>query len=167
MGEPVSIVELAERMIRLHGFIPYFETDSEMTQQNGDICIKFTGLRPGEKLHEELTVGENPVGTIHPRILAADDPVVHTDEFWKLFQELLEACENSDHDKLHKLLQTAPIDYHPAKQKVDLIWEEQQGEDIEPMPILDSNPLKALDSLADMQREASNVIPMVEVNKGS
>ncbi|MBT2916701.1 polysaccharide biosynthesis protein, partial [Vibrio anguillarum] len=61
MGEPVKIVDLAKRMIHLMGMKEYFDGNSN----EGDIEIKFTGLRPGEKLYEELLIGDNVEGTSH------------------------------------------------------------------------------------------------------
>jgi FlaA1/EpsC-like NDP-sugar epimerase len=68
MGEPVKIIELAKRMIHLSGF----SVKDERTP-DGDIAIKFTGLRPGEKLYEELLIGNNPQPTTHPRIMKANE----------------------------------------------------------------------------------------------
>ena len=68
MGEPVKIVDLATRMIHLSGF-----SLKNATNPDGDIEIKFTGLRPGEKLYEELLIGNNPTKTEHPRIMKANE----------------------------------------------------------------------------------------------
>jgi FlaA1/EpsC-like NDP-sugar epimerase len=68
MGEPVRIVDLARKMIYLSGF-----TVKDTEHPEGDIEIKFTGLRPGEKLYEELLIGDNPIPTEHPRILKANE----------------------------------------------------------------------------------------------
>jgi len=71
MGEPVKILDLAERMIRLSGLIP--KTAGEEDAEDGDIDIVFTGLRPGEKLYEELLIGDNVTPTEHPRIQRANE----------------------------------------------------------------------------------------------
>ncbi|WP_348240277.1 polysaccharide biosynthesis protein, partial [Salmonella enterica] len=69
MGEPVRILDLARRMIHLMG-----ATVRDEDNPDGDIEIKFTGLRPGEKLYEELLIGSNVAGTDHPSIMRADEP---------------------------------------------------------------------------------------------
>lgn len=68
MGEPVRIVDLARRMIELSGLRVRDETHPE-----GDVAIIFTGLRPGEKLYEELLIGSHPAPTMHPRIMKAHE----------------------------------------------------------------------------------------------
>ncbi|MCD8539720.1 MAG: polysaccharide biosynthesis protein, partial [Leadbetterella sp.] len=68
MGEPVKIFDLAKRMIELSGL-----TVKDANQPTGDIEISITGLRPGEKLYEELLIGDNPQSTTHPRIMRASE----------------------------------------------------------------------------------------------
>ncbi len=68
MGEPVKIIDLARRMVELSGM-----TVRDAATPNGDISIAITGLRPGEKLYEELLIGENPTATVHPRIMMAHE----------------------------------------------------------------------------------------------
>jgi FlaA1/EpsC-like NDP-sugar epimerase len=68
MGEPIRIFDLAYRMINLSGLSPI-----DMNNPDGDIKIKFTGLRPGEKLYEELLIGDNVTQSIHPRIMQASE----------------------------------------------------------------------------------------------
>jgi FlaA1/EpsC-like NDP-sugar epimerase len=97
MGEVVRIVDLAERMIRLRGLRP-----------NKDILIQFTGIRPGEKMHEELFYGDEAPGpTIHPDIMQVNTSDQHT--HWSAFCAQLEALENdlsNEHDAvLQKLLE--------------------------------------------------------------
>jgi FlaA1/EpsC-like NDP-sugar epimerase len=68
MGEPVKIIDLARRMVELSGM-----TVRDEVTPNGDISIAITGLRPGEKLYEELLIGDNPTATVHPRIMMAHE----------------------------------------------------------------------------------------------
>ena len=75
MGEPVKINELATKMIHLMGF----EVKNKNTP-DGDIEIQYTGLRPGEKLYEELLIGDNVTGTLHPRIMQAEEEAYTWDE---------------------------------------------------------------------------------------
>lgn len=86
MGQPVRIIELARRMVALSGL-----TLKDSTHPQGDVEIVITGLRPGEKLYEELLIGENPAPTLHPRILQARE------EFrpWKELEAELEALLTS------------------------------------------------------------------------
>ena len=70
MGESIKIRDLIYKMIKLSGF-----TVKDYENQKGDIEIKITGLRPGEKLYEELLIGDNPQNTHHPKILKASDPI--------------------------------------------------------------------------------------------
>jgi len=76
MGEPVKIVDLAKNLIQLSGL----EVKSS-DNPNGDIEIKFTGLRPGEKLYEELLIGDNVEGTDHERIMTANEQFLPLEEF--------------------------------------------------------------------------------------
>jgi FlaA1/EpsC-like NDP-sugar epimerase len=68
MGQPVKIIDLARRMVALSG-----RTVRDADQPEGDIAIQITGLRPGEKLFEELLIGDNPSRTPHPRIMKAHE----------------------------------------------------------------------------------------------
>jgi len=78
MGESVKIAELAEKMIRLMGM----EVKSADNPE-GDIEVVYTGLRPGEKLYEELLIGSNVKGTEHPRIMSADEECLTYDVLYK------------------------------------------------------------------------------------
>ncbi|EPX8669810.1 polysaccharide biosynthesis protein, partial [Shigella sonnei] len=68
MGDPVKIYDLAKRMIRLSGL-----SVRDDKNPDGDIAIEVTGLRPGEKLYEELLIGDSVQGTSHPRIMTANE----------------------------------------------------------------------------------------------
>ena len=78
MGEPVKIYDLARRMVELSGL-----SVQDDLNPDGDIAIVVTGLRPGEKLYEELLIGENPISTTHPRIMMAKEEYIN-------LQQLLE-----------------------------------------------------------------------------
>lgn len=134
MGEPVKIADLAQRMIRLHGLVPYFENSSAEELYNGDICIKFTGLRPGEKLYEELLIGNNPTDTEHPRIKSADEISVKTDELNELLSELAKACSEFDILQIKKLFLSIPIEFKPDAELSDLLWLQEK---------INSNELKS------------------------
>lgn len=86
MGEPIRIVDLARRMVALSGL-----TVRDEQHPGGDIAIEFTGLRPGEKLYEELLIGDHPLSTAHPRILRAREE--HAP--WEGMQATLEALRRA------------------------------------------------------------------------
>lgn len=99
MGRPVKIVDLARRMIHLSGF-----TVRDETQPEGDIAIEFTGLRPGEKLYEELLIGDDVSGTDHPRIMKADENCISKDELDAELAKIAEATTFNDCDTLREIL---------------------------------------------------------------
>lgn len=92
MGERVKILDLAKRMIHLKGFSIKDEANPE-----GDIEIQITGLRPGEKLHEQLLLGEKPSGTEHRKILRAEDRYVPWSELQVALHTLEKACDSYDY----------------------------------------------------------------------
>jgi FlaA1/EpsC-like NDP-sugar epimerase len=116
MGAPVRIVDLAQRMIRLSGLIPYIEGDGD----SGDIMITFTKLRPGEKLYEELLIGADAQPTRHPRILTASERCMPLDALLRILDDLLNACHDHDAKRLRALLKAAPTGYAPDCHLVDL-----------------------------------------------
>lgn len=131
MGEPIKIAELASHMIRLSGLEPSYPQKKlmgELTpQQNrGDIDIVFTGLRPGEKLYEELLIGESVINTRHPRIMSAKEVSLPWDKLSMILTQLRDACDHSDYEILRDILLDAPIDYRPSGKIVDWLWENQQ-----------------------------------------
>lgn len=119
MGEPVKIVDMARKMIHLSGL----EVRSEQHPQ-GDIEISYTGLRPGEKLYEELLIGDNVTECEHPRICRAHELALSWDEVETLLEQLNEACQHFRIDVLRDLLLAAPTDYRPSDDDInDLIWQ--------------------------------------------
>lgn len=104
MGEPIRILDLARRMIELSGFNVLDSHDPD-----GDIEITVIGLRPGEKLFEELLIGENPSPTKHPRILKANEHFVRLELLLKDLQDLASMIERSDTGELKvKLAKMVP-----------------------------------------------------------
>lgn len=119
MGEPVKIVEMARKMIHLSGL----EVRDEQHPQ-GDIEISYTGLRPGEKLYEELLIGDNVTACDHPRIRRAHEDALSWSAMEALLDQLNEACQNFRINELHGLLRNAPTDYQPTSSAInDLIWQ--------------------------------------------
>ena len=99
MGEPVRILDLATRMVELSGLkvLSEFEID-------GDIEISITGLRPGEKLHEELLIADNPMATSHPKIMKAQESFLPWLRLQEQFSNLELACDVSDLIRIEALL---------------------------------------------------------------
>ncbi|MGL5799333.1 MAG: polysaccharide biosynthesis protein [Plesiomonas sp.] len=121
MGEPVKIYDLAKRMIRLSGLTVRNENNPD-----GDIAIEVTGLRPGEKLYEELLIGDSVKGTTHPRIMTANEVMLNWAELSVLLKQLDEACHDFDHEKIRQLLLKAPAAFQPTDGICDLVWQAKQ-----------------------------------------
>lgn len=122
MGESVKIYDLAVKMVHLSG---YQLKDKE--NPTGDIEIKCTGLRPGEKLYEELLIGDNVYGTDHERIMTAKEIMLDWEQLSKLLDALKEASKNLQHEEIRKLLLNAPTGFNPTDGICDLVWNEQRA----------------------------------------
>jgi FlaA1/EpsC-like NDP-sugar epimerase len=149
MGEPVRIFELARTMIRLHGLEPYvMETALDRSLPGrADIGIRITGLRKGEKLYEELLIGNNPTGTDHPRIMTANEAAMEPAALADLLSRLMRACLDYDVPALRDLLVTAPLGYAPLQtETADLAWQASRERG--------SLPLKPPLRLIEPQRKA-------------
>ncbi|WPC06784.1 nucleoside-diphosphate sugar epimerase/dehydratase [Pseudomonas benzenivorans] len=116
MGQPVKIVELAEKMIHLCGL----SVRSEKSP-HGDIAIEFTGLRPGEKLYEELLIGDNVSPTDHPMIMRANEEHLPWESFKKVLADLQGAVERDDYDRVRQVLRETVSGYAPEGEIVDWI----------------------------------------------
>lgn len=122
MGDPVKIYDLAKRMIRLSGL-----TVRDDKNLDGDIAIEVTGLRPGEKLYEELLIGDSVQGTSHPRIMTANEVMLPWQELSLLLKELDQACHDFDHERIRRLLLQAPAAFHPTDDICDLVWQQKKS----------------------------------------
>ena len=109
MGEPIRIVDLARRMVALTGL-----TVRDEQHPGGDIAIEFTGLRPGEKLYEELLIGDHPMPTAHPRILRAREEHMPWDGMQATLQALQSAALSDDTATIKRLLQQLVPGYQPG-----------------------------------------------------
>lgn len=116
MGEPVRIYDLAIKMVRLSGL----EVKSK-SNPDGDIEIRVTGLRPGEKLYEELLIGEEEKATRHPRIRSATEVSLTWDEMSALVSELQAAADQYDLLKIRQLMLAAPTGFNPTDGICDLL----------------------------------------------
>jgi FlaA1/EpsC-like NDP-sugar epimerase len=124
MGEPVKIFELAKRMIELSGLQIRDENNPD-----GDIQIDITGLRPGEKLYEELLIGENPEKTEHPRIMKGQENFLPIEQFETELQRLDDALNANDLPKLRALLIELVEGYKPEEAQVDQTQLNRAGND--------------------------------------
>ncbi len=116
MGQPVKIFELAKRMIDLSGL-----TLRDENNPDGDIGIEIIGLRPGEKLYEELLIGNNPIPTKHERIMQAKEAVTSWIELEKKLAELSQALATQDVRQIKQLLAQIVAGYTPADGTVDWV----------------------------------------------
>lgn len=141
MGEPVKIMDLAFSMVKLHGLTPYLVDHSDqILTEEGDIPICVTGLRKGEKLYEELLIGNNPTPTTHPRIMTASEISLPRDALMAVLDRLLKACEVFDLPTIIAILNELPLDYTPSSTDIsDLLWNTaQETEEYQDMAVADS-----------------------------
>jgi len=124
MGKPVRIEDLAHRMINLMGMTVRDDENPE-----GDIEIEYIGLRPAEKLFEELLIGSNVSGTEHPRILRADEEFLAYEQLDDLLTNLKEASAALDYDRAREILLEAVREYTPSNGIDDLVWSQKTGTD--------------------------------------
>lgn len=117
MGEPVRILELAKKMVHLSG-VTVRDEDSPA----GDIGIEFSGLRPGEKLYEELLIGVGSEATDHPMIMRANEEFLPWAELNPVIERLLAYVGDDDYAEVRKLLRDTVQGYVPEKEIVDLVY---------------------------------------------
>ena len=121
MGKPVKIADLARRMIHLSGLTVRTEKSPE-----GDIEIQFTGLRPAEKLFEELLIGSNVSGTEHPMILRALEPCLSWPQVEALLHDLTLEMNRLDVPATLGILTNAVQEYIPTPRSADLVWSRKE-----------------------------------------
>jgi FlaA1/EpsC-like NDP-sugar epimerase len=109
MGTPVKIDDLARTMIRLSG-----REVRDETHPDGDIAIEYVGLRRGEKLYEELLIGENTTGTSHPRIFKNSEPILPFEDLAAALERLEDAMQRMDEIELQELLRATVEGYVPS-----------------------------------------------------
>ncbi len=123
MGQPVKIMDLARRMVELSGL-----TVKDEQHPEGDIEIAVTGLRPGEKLYEELLIGDNPKPTVHPRIMKAHEEFIPWAEFEAKLTALEMALNVNDVGVIRLMMQQLVAGYIPSDDIVDWVYLEQEAE---------------------------------------
>jgi FlaA1/EpsC-like NDP-sugar epimerase len=117
MGSPVRIADLAKRMIQLAGY-----TVRDEQHPDGDIEIRFTGLRPAEKLFEELLIGKNVTGTEHPRILRAMEHSLTWEQIRHVLDDLAQCLLRFDCERAREILLRAVPEYQPTDRVQDHVW---------------------------------------------
>ena len=117
MGEPVKIMELAHRMIELSGLTMKNDENPE-----GDIAIEISGLRPGEKLYEELLIGDNPKPTLHSRIMKANEGYIPWKKLKVELRVLKTALNASDINTVQTILSKVVSEYISSKDIVDWVY---------------------------------------------
>jgi len=122
MGEPVKIADMAREMILLSGL-----TLRDEATPDGDIAIEYTGLRPGEKLYEELLIGGNCTGTHHPRIMRAEEEFNSWEDTQQLLKKIIELCESQQHEALRDLIISSPAGYNPTNEVSDLTYKKRDA----------------------------------------
>lgn len=119
MGEPVKIIDLVKKMVELSGLALRDEANP-----NGDISICITGLRPGEKLYEELLIGDNPLPTAHARIMKAHEDFLQMNELLPRLAELTLALDANDVLSIRRILKEIVPGYQPDGDVVDWVYME-------------------------------------------
>jgi FlaA1/EpsC-like NDP-sugar epimerase len=117
MGKPVKIYDLASKLIHLSGLHLIHPGNP-----NGDIAIKETGLRPGEKLYEELLIGDDVEKTGNERIMTASEVFLPWSELKLLLDDLMLSCNNFDLDSIRDILLNAPTQFNPSDGICDLVY---------------------------------------------
>jgi FlaA1/EpsC-like NDP-sugar epimerase len=124
MGKPIRIADLARRMIHLSGL-----TARDEENPSGDIEIRFTGLRPAEKLFEELLIGNNVTGTEHPMIMRAVEHSLSWETMHGILQDLLGVMGQFDVRQAREIVMRAVKEYKPAGDVVDSVWCRKDSEE--------------------------------------
>ncbi|MDT7522527.1 nucleoside-diphosphate sugar epimerase/dehydratase [Rhodoferax sp. TBRC 17198] len=122
MGQPVKIMDLARRMVELSGL-----TIRDEEHPEGDVEIAITGLRPGEKLYEELLIGDNPEPTTHVRIIKAHEEFIPWSEFEGALSALEVALRNNEVKMIRSIMQKLVSGYIPSDNIVDWVYLEQEA----------------------------------------
>jgi len=136
MHDPIRIVDLAKKMVHLMGY-----DVKDENAYKGDIAIEYTGLRPGEKLFEELLIGESVAGTEHPKIMRAEEDALSWAELEVLLGRLQVACKRLDLHQIREVLMTAVDGFEPKELATDPLWD---------LPVVEAKaPAVGAEKLAD------------------
>jgi len=121
MGDSIKIDDLAHTMVHLSGLEVCDESNPD-----GDIVIEYTGLRPGEKLYEELLIGDNVTGTEHPKIMRAAEEKLSWEQLLSYRSKFERAMENFETMKIKSLLEEVVSGYSAEKDIVDAVWNQNR-----------------------------------------
>lgn len=143
MGKPVKIAELARRMINLMGL-----TVRDEENPDGDIEIAYTGLRPAEKLYEELLIGSNVSGTDHPMIMRAVEHALPWEHVEVWLRETMSALKEFDCEKTLGLLQQAVVEYTKSPDLHDLVTLEKRTLAVDQRKVTDLQARRARQGLS-------------------
>jgi len=123
MSEPIRIIDLARKMVHLMGY-----NVRDENSYRGDIAIEYTGLRPGEKLFEELLIGESVTGTDHPKIMRAEEDALPWNELEQYLQELQGACKRMDIAAIRAILMKVVDGFNPKEGANHQVWQAEVQE---------------------------------------
>jgi FlaA1/EpsC-like NDP-sugar epimerase len=158
MGEQVRIADLAVKLIRLMGLEP--KTDEN---PDGDIEILYTGLRPGEKLYEELLIADDPLPTSHPRIMKGREISLP----WPEVEEILKQIDHYSHlfdcYSVRNILLNAPLGYNPMDKINDLVWNVAKSDYQDSISVVNNRGAGIVDSagcVPEHDHAISNVVPI-------
>ena len=138
MGDSVKIFDLASKIIHLSGF-----SIKDAQNPDGDIEIKCTGLRPGEKLYEELLIGDNVAGTTHERIMSAQEVMLDWHELELVLEQLDGACHEFNHELIREILLKAPTGFNPTDGICDLVWQQKEQEPVRTAEVIELKVAKS------------------------
>ena len=133
MGQPIKILDLAKRMVALSGKQLVF--NRKKTLKDDEVSINVSGLRPGEKLFEELTYSKNLTGTVHPRINSVVETLMKQDELWTLLAKAKEAINNGDNKSLFKAIATIANGVSGLETSVDLFIKQDNPDKVVTLPV--------------------------------
>jgi len=133
MGQPIKILDLAKRMLALSGKQLVF--NRKKTLKDDEVSINVSGLRPGEKLFEELTYSKNLTGTVHPRINSVVETLMKQDELWTLLAKAKEAINNGDNKSLFKAIATIANGVSGLETSVDLFIKQDNPDKVVTLPV--------------------------------
>ncbi len=118
MGEPVRIIDLATKMVRLSGLAPFFEGSGE----KGDIAVEVTGLRPGEKMYEELVYDDKLSTTAHPRIMSAHENAMGAVELGTLLEKIERTITQDDEKGISRIFASITPNVASDEQRTDAVY---------------------------------------------
>ena len=125
MGKPIKIINIAKTLVRLYGYEPYI--GNKANKPINGIELKFTKLRLGEKLYEELLIENNPQKTLHKKIFKANEFYLNHQKLNVILNKLSKACENHDIDALQNILMSTPIEFNYKNKSSDLLHNQKKS----------------------------------------